>query len=384
MSIQDIPDHSSINKGKPYYDLKQIEAIPILDVCSHFGIPVTYRGRKPWCKLRSEEKTASTLLHTEDDGRSKANTFYDFGVHEGGNNITLACMMMGLNRYADADRYQAISYLAEAFHITPKGQVNSLSGNLTDKQYAKIGLYGDLATKNFRFNVEHMDLEKIQEISDKYAIPMNQLKKDRPYTFERLLKRISVPFIEDMRNSLYMDIWLNREAVRKAEATGDLVFQRHDFLQELEELRDVDQIFDRAIIGTKMKSFQHKIYDPKEILKKMDAGEIKPKFGSRTFRQMQKLAKKHQTTVKYRALDARPIYYEGTEIFGQIPYSAFLDRGKAMIGYLESDLDLLRPIFDQYGWKDPSKLHEKLKAAKHRLDHSSTTGNVESAVEPHR
>lgn len=384
MSTQDVPDHSSASNGKQYFDLKQIENIPILDVCSHFGIQVTHRGGKPWCKLRPEEKTASTIIHTEDDGRSKANTFYDFGVHEGGNNITLACMMMGLNRYADADRYHAIEYLAETFHITAKGQEKAYHGNLTDRQYAKIGLYGDLATKNFSFHVEHMDMEKIQEISDKYAMPMNQLKKDHPYTFERLLKRISVPMIEDMRNTLYMDIWFNRETVQKAEAAGDLVFQRHDFLQEIEELKEADQIFDRAIIGTKLKHFQNREYDLNVILKKMDAGEIKPKFGTRTFRQMQKLAKKHQTIVKYRALDARSIYYEGTEIFGQIPYSAFFDKGKAMIGYLETDYDLLRPIFDQYAWNGPSKLHEKLQIAKHRLDHSSTTEDFQSTVEPQR
>lgn len=373
MNSQDIPDYPSVKQGRQYYDLKQIENIPILDVCSHFGIPVSHRGRTPWCKLRPEEKTASTILHTEDIGRAKANTFYDFGTQEGGNNITLACMMMGLNRYADADRYSAMEYLAETFHIAPRGQEKATHGNLTDRQYAKIGLYGDLATKNFRFSVEHMDLEKIQEISNKYAMSMNQLKKDHPYTFERLLKRISVPLIEDMRNTLYMDIWINREAVRKAEASGDLVFQRYDFHREIAELKDLDQIFDRAIIGTKLKPFQNREYDPKEILRKMDAGEIKPKFGSRTFRQMQKLAKKNQTIVKYRALDACPIYFEGSEIFGQVPYSAFFDKGKAMIGYLESDLDMLRPIFDRYAWKGPSKLHDKLQNGAHRLDHGSAT-----------
>lgn len=361
----------AVSKGKSYYDLKEIENIPILDVCSHFGIPVSYQGQKPWCKLRPNEKTASTILHTEDTGRYKANTFYDFGVHESGNNITLACMMLGLNRDDDADRYHAIQYLAEAFHIAAKGHDGFYAGSLTNSQYAKIGLYGDLATKNFRFDTAHMDLEKIREISEKYAIPMNQLKKDHPYTFERLLKRISIPLIEEARNSLYMDIWVGRESVQKAKAAGELVFQRQDYDEDIRWLRDADAIFDRAIIGTRLKSFQNKEYDPDTILKKIDSGEIKPKFGSRSFRQMQKLAKRQQTIVKYRALEVCPVYLEGADIFGEYPYSAFLDKGKAMVGYLEKDLDALRPVLDRFAWRGSDRLNDRIDAATQRIDNTT-------------
>jgi hypothetical protein len=212
-----------------------------------------------------------------------------------------------------------------------------------------------------------MDLDRIQEISDKYAMPMNQLKKEHPYTFERLLKRVSIPLIDTFRNSLYMDIWIGRETARKAAAGGQLVFQQQEYSEDIRQLQEMDEIFNRAIIGTHLKEFPNREYDPAVILRKIDIGEIKPKLGSRSFRQMQKLAKKQQTTVKYRPLDACAIYLQGEEVLGSIPYSAFLDKGKAVFGYLEKDYEKLCPIFERFSWRDPSRLQEKLQDAEHRV-----------------
>lgn len=381
MHTRDNRGCSSTEAQKLFYDLKQIENIPILDVCQHFGIQVFYRGGKPWCKLRPNEKTPSTILNTEATSRSKANTFYDFGVHEGGNTITLACMMMGLDRYSDFDRYQAIQHLAEVFHISPARNEKFYAGNLTNSQYAKIGLYGDLATKNFSFDPERMDIDRIQEISEKYAVPMNQLKKEHPHTYERLLKRVSVPLIENFRNSLYMDIWTGRETARNVAADGQLLFQQQEFAEDLRQLQEMDEIFNRAIIGTHLKEFPNRSYDPEGILKKIDSGEIKPKLGNRTFRQMQKLAKKHQTTLKYRPLDGFSFYLQGEELLGDTPYSAFLDQGKAVVGYLEKDYDTLQPIFEQFAWTSASRLHDKLQDAEYRVNPTQSGAKIPIASE---
>ena len=384
MITRDNRGYSSTEIQKPFYDLKQIENIPILEVCQHFGIQTFVRGGKSWCKLRPNEKTPSTILNTESTSRGKVNTFYDFGVHEGGNTITLACIMMGLDRNSDLDRYQAIQHLADTFHIAPVGNEKLNTGSLSNSQYAKIGLHGDLATKNFCFDPTYMDLEKIQEISNKYAIPMNQLKKEHIHTFERLLKRISIPRIETFRNNLYMDIWLGREAARKAAADGQLVFQRQENIEDILQLKEMDDIFNRAIIGTHLKEFSSREYNPEMILKKIDAGEIKPKLGNRTFRQMQRLAKKHQTTLKYQALDPCSVYLQADEYWGDIPYSAFLDKGKAVVCYLEKDYEVLRPFFEQFAWTDTSRLDKKLHDAEHRVIRSQQIDRSPAGSEQQR
>ena len=364
---------------KEYYDWDKAKEIPILDVCAHFGIELTYRSGKPWCRIRPGDKTPSTSIHVEAYARWKANTFYDFGSKEGGDNITLACRMLGLDSSNRQDRYTAMVYLSKAFHIPPRNSDNRMPGELTNSEYRKIGLYGDLATKNFKFDFERKELEEIQRISETYDMPMNQLKKEHPRTFERLLKTVAIPYFQEQRNNYYMDLWLTRRNVRISIGTDLLESQAliANYDKTAKELQNMEHILNRAISGTRLKPMATRDYAPAEILAQIDSGRMKPEFGSKTYQQMQRLAKSLQTTVKFRSLDLVSVYYEGPTAFGNTPFSAFMSDGKAIIGYLEKDKDELRPIFEHFATKEPPskgkrRLNDKLQAAKKRMDIASS------------
>jgi len=368
-----------------FYDWNQVKAIPMVDVCSHFGLKLTFKGKNPWCSIRSDDDTPSTIIHVDDGPNYKANTFHDFGYHESGDNIALACKFLGLDRYNESDRSKAVTYLGDAFHLPVKeaGRNAARPLELTEREYNMIGLYGDLATKNFTFNLDTTDIDRIQAISEKYGMPMNQLKKQHTRMYERLLTTHAIPYIQEQRNHFYMDLWLTRDHVQKAEAAGDKILMavyQKDFSDDAKRLRDLDDILFRAVHGTKLTMPKNRLYDPDVILEKIDAGELKPSFGSRSYSGMMRLAEDRQTSVKYQSLDLYSVYMYGSEELGNIPYSAFLSNGKAVVGYLEKDKEVLRPIFDRMALKDRKKtakknatLTEQLKDAKQR-QHAMASG----------
>jgi len=132
-----------------FYDLAEIKDIPILDVCGFLGIDVHKQGKNHWCRIRME-KTPSVILHPEN------NTFYDFGNGRHGSCIDLVS-------YATGKTFsEAVYTLGDAFHLTPlsPSEVKRRFRRMSSSDYARIGLYSDLATKNFQFPVEHFSLKK--------------------------------------------------------------------------------------------------------------------------------------------------------------------------------------------------------------------------------
>ena len=380
----------SPQKSAANFDWTQLESIPILDICQHFGIEVKQQGGRPWCKLRPNDDTPSTLLNLTSGSKHKANTFHDFGSGMSGNNITLACEMLGLDYLNEEGRNNAAAYLSDVFHIPTRENTISNRRGLTNREYAKIGLYGDMATKNFTFDLEHMSLDLIQKISETYAMPMNQLKEKHPRTYERLLKTIAIPYVREQSNSYYMDVWMTREAVERSKAKGELVFQNKSFEEDRKALQSAEEILARAMSGTSLKVSSSRAYAPEVVLEKIDGGELKPAFGKQTYNQMQRLAKANKTDVWYRTLDLYAVYYAEDDVFGNLPYSAFFKDGKAVIGYLKKDIDAFRPIFhaleapNHTHTRNNNSLEGKLQDAKQRHEGQCTVSHGATFLEPHR
>ena len=178
------------------YNLDAIKALPILDVCAHFGIDVEKRGRNYWCRLRPE-RTPSTILHTD------SNTFYDFGTQEKGSSIDLVC------KTQDLTAAQAIRALGAAFQLPEEtSQQRHIREHIMRPiDYMRIGLYADLATKNFTFPVDSLPLSKLVKIQRKYCMSMNQLRKEHPKIYNRLLREKAIPYVEDLKNQYYRKVW---------------------------------------------------------------------------------------------------------------------------------------------------------------------------------
>ncbi len=360
--------------------IAEIKEISILDVCRLFGIRVDFRGREPKCSIRSE-KDPSTVLHTEDRGRFRKNTYHDFGTNETGDNIALACRLMGLDRSRKEDWYKAVDYLATSFHISPEGRSTQNTGELSDREYMLLGLYGDRATKNFRFDPDRQSPEQMSKISAKYSLPMNELKKKHPRIFARLLKTIAIPRLREARNEYYIHIWDTRRFLRAVMGENADITDIEQFNQMAKELRAMEGALSRAMIGTELTAPAKADYDPKTILERIDSGKLQPDFGNKTKNQLTRIAETCKTVVKYRAADFASVYYRGEEHFKDIPYSAFLNsKGQAIVRYLEKDEERLDPIFreicppkEKRSYKrGPKRLNDKLDDAHHRQSTQKT------------
>lgn len=317
--------------GNGYYDLNLIKAIPILDVCYQLGIQVEKKGDRYWCKLRNE-RTASVRLNTHES----PNSYVDFGgSNRKSDVIQFVCEALNISRG------DSIKYLANAFSI-PSERMDYHSTDLAIWEYEKIGMYGDLATKNFTFDLERQSVERVAELSSKYDMPMSDLRKKHPKIYEQLLRDKAVPFVRDLRNDYYLGLLqLHLMKIDNLPSHPDLFKSLTD---EIQALQNAERLLQKAAVKTSLKTFGIGVYDPVEDLKKLLAGEIKPSIGNRSYNQMQSAAKMLNCSVKYRTIPWEKFTFHGLSRF---QHSAFFKGDKVVIGYLESDHNEIKPIFDK-------------------------------------
>lgn len=316
---------------KPYYDIARIQDIPILEVCQQLGIPVQQKGGKPWCKLR-EERTASTILHPEN------NTFHDFGANWHGDAIDLVSDVRGVSKG------DAIRFLAEVFHISPETPDRNGNG-LSDWEYRQIGIAGDLATKNFDFDLEHQGVESVMQLSQCYGIPMNDLRQRYPKVYEQLLRQKAVPFVKALRDDYYLEVF-SRYSLAKG-IGAEHVFQsgqaQAEFSQKIAQLQRAEGTLLRACQRTSIRAYPVGSYEPESDLNKILNGDIKIPLGERSYWDMNQLAREQGTTVKYRSVDYGKYLSGNLEAF---QHSAFLKKDAVVVGFLETDYTRIKPVLD--------------------------------------
>lgn len=337
---------ADINRSN-FYDLNRLKQIPIVDVCQRLGVALERRSTSVWCKVR-KESVASTLIHTD------KNTFYDFGTNTGGDVISF------VGYVSELERKDAIRQLAEMYHIEPENPRGGMaSSELTDWEYRQIGIYGDLATKNFDFDMERLPIERIYEISNAYAMPMNELKKKHPKTYERIIRQKALPYVRELRNSYFLHVW-NRYQMAQAVGNPQLFYEgdlQSAFADDLRTLTGAERIVARAVKDTSIKLRDTKEYDPVKDLELLSNGEVKPSLSVVAYDEILAASKEAGCPIKYRTMDY--IAYMNSDL-DQHFHSAFFKAGKVIVGYLDKDWKELQPLIEQ---KKPA-LSEKLQAAK--------------------
>ena len=88
-----------------YYKIDEIKAIPIQDVCSHYGIVLKAKGENWWGRLRENDRTPSFSINPS------KNIWRDWGISKGGDVISLVSEIEGV------DQGKAILILGERFGI---------------------------------------------------------------------------------------------------------------------------------------------------------------------------------------------------------------------------------------------------------------------------
>lgn len=316
---------------KQYYDLTKLRDIPIQDVCQALGIQVENRGGRYWCKLR-DERTASTILHSE------KNTFHDFGSGQHGDAIDMVSTVQGLGKG------DTIRFLADTFHIAPEAEKQRETG-LSDWEYRQIGLAGDLATKNMDFDLTRQSVEEVTQLSQRYGIPMNDLRRQYPRVYEQILRSKAVPYVKQQRYDYYLEVYTKG---RLTKAVGvEQLFQsqqiQDDLSTKISQLQRAEGIFRRACENTSIQAYPVEHYEPTEDLKRIQSGEVKIPLGDYSYWEMNKIAGKNHTAVKYRTVDV------GEYLSGKLDaftHSAFLKQDAVIVGYLESDYRQIKPVLD--------------------------------------
>jgi hypothetical protein len=336
---------ADINRSN-FYDLNRLKQIPITDVAQRLGVALERRHNGTWCKVR-KESVPSTIIHTE------KNTFYDFGTNTGGDVISF------VGYVAELERKDAIRQLAEMYHIEPMNpRTGMASSELTDWEYMQIGIYGDLATKNFDFDMERMPIERVYEISNTYAMPMNELKKKHTKTYERIMRQKALPYVRELRNSYFLHVW-DRYQMAQAVGSPQLFYEgdlQSAFADDLRELIGAERILARAVKDTSIKLRDAREYDPVKDLELLSNGEVKPGLSTVNYDEIQAASKETGCPVKYRTMDY--MAYINSDL-SQHFHSAFFKAGKVIVGFLDKDWKDLQPLIEQ---KKPS-LSDKLQAA---------------------
>lgn len=178
-----------------FYDLEKLKSIPIYEVAQAFGVEVKKVGNDYWCAIR-QERTPSCKLYT------KTNSFCDFGAaNYGGDTIELTAFLNSCSRE------DAIETLANTFGIQPENLDGSRQTHFpSDRQLAKIGIYGDRASKNIDFHIEKYGLEIAKEISKKFSIRVEEMAEYYPVAYHQMLSARAVPYVLSLRQAYLTEL----------------------------------------------------------------------------------------------------------------------------------------------------------------------------------
>jgi len=329
--------HTGHSSGS--YDNDILKQIPIIDVAHDMGLKVTKKGKNYWCSARPDDKTPSTILHPD------TNTYKDFGGEgRGGDVIDFVGYVLG------KDYLSSKEWLAERYSIKPsKSHGRSSRKDLLPWEYEKIGLYSDRATKNFIFDFDRLPIDTIKELSDRYAMPMNELRQKHPKIYASILIQKAIPHVNAMRNNYYLSVWASNELFKEMNCGIDFFEEQcrnHFFDTSIKELENAEKILYRAGLNTKLKIREPQSYDPIKDLASMKEGALKPQLGTLTYRELQQRSKDNKSPIQYTRIELAE--YESNAALEDFPHNAFMSKGSVFVGYLESDSNKLQSIFDAH------------------------------------
>lgn len=327
---------------KAFYNLEDLNSISILDVCEHFGVPVEKKGNSYFCKLRNE-KTASCKLYLNNADRH--DSFFDFGSSVGGNVIKFVSECLG------CDWQAAVETLANAFNIEPVNNTEYYNRNdLTDREWKKIGVCGDLASKNFEFNLEKFSLESTQKYSEKYSMSVNQLRKDYPYKYEvDIIKKRAIPHVYSLRNNYYFKLYSCLSLQKSILGYFDINNVSQNELEELKglckEVTQAEGLLKKALRGTDI-NYTVKEYNVLEDLKKVYYGEIAFEIGANSYAEVKFASQRHGTDLRYRSVSMYEYLQLADYDINSVMHAAFVKGNNVNIAFLPEQGELIDVLID--------------------------------------
>ena len=330
--------------SKAFYNLEDLYSIPILDVCAALGVHVVKSGRSHFCKIRNE-KTASCKLYVKN--KDGYDNFYDFGGGFGGNVINFVAA------YRGCDWQSAVEYLAESFNIAPVNNTDYITrSELTDIEYSKIGVYGDLATKNFNFLFDRFPIENIQMVSEKYSMSVNQLRKDYPSMYENeIIRKRAIPHVYKLRNDYYFKLYCLISFQKDLTGHFDINnVPRKDFEEcktLCKELEKAEALLKKALKGTDI-IYSFKEYNILKDLEGIYLGKISLEIGDKTYYELKRKSLLCGVDLRYRSVDLSE--YLSLKEYGidLVPHAAFLKQEKVNLVFLPDQSEQIDKCINLY------------------------------------
>lgn len=337
--------------SRPFYDLEQLKSIPIHEVAQAFGVQVKKAGNDYWCAIR-DERTPSCKLYT------KTNSFCDFGAaNYGGDTIELTRFLNSCS-----SRYEAMEVLAQAFGIQPEQQSGNLRKLPSIRQFAKIGIYGDVATKNFDFHIEKYGVEGAQKISKKYHMTVEKLSELYPDVYHNMLRAKAVPYVHALRNAYLNNLRFCYDTT--INFGWDAPIDDSLFDEAREMLRDAEtaeRILKQAIQDPQKVKFQQNTYDLQADYTAIAKGEMTVELTASEpmeYHELRALSKTSGRPLQYSELPY-DLYHTLSDSLREIsPYSAFVKGNTVKIAYDAEFAEQINDLINFSQWEQAAEMAE--------------------------
>lgn len=316
---------------KPFYDYEELRAISIIDVASAYGAEPIKKGNDYWCRIRPSDKTPSCKIYT------KTNSYYDFGINEGGDTIKMSAY------FNNCSYVEGAEYLAKMFGVQPVTSQEKITFP-SDRQFLLINIYPDVATKNFDFDLDNFPLETAAKISRKFHMNMRSLYELYPKVYHNVLKTKAVPYVNDMRKIYFTNIV--NEITSVTIFGGDPNFpkeiiedgERFEYLRKLaSELNTAEKSLELAIQDKKQVKFYRQSYTLYKDYNNVLSGKKMVEFDGEDYITFKKVLLSNGRKLAY--INDIP-YEEYTLMHRKLnntaPFSAFYKGGKVNIAFDET------------------------------------------------
>ena len=327
-----------MSEGKRFFDLEEVRSLSITEVCAAFGISVNRGG---FIKLRPEEKTASTKLYiNKGNGHDR---FYDFGSQKGGDCINL------VQEYTQCSWQSALEAVADIFGIQPVNNSEyDQRGTLNNLQWAKLGIDGDMVTKNLDFDLERFSPESALKYAGKYQMTVNELRESNPsFYIAAIIRNRAFPHVYGLRNAYFMQIHSEQSFIKSI--TGNTAPTPSDrFLKEIEVQRKTvvtaEKLLRMALRGTDVK-FASREYNVEKDWEDMLRGQISFEVGPKTNVEIKQYAQKEHLDVLYRKISVDEYYTPDVEDLEDASFAAFLKGETVNLVYTSKEAEQIDRLF---------------------------------------
>ena len=171
------------------YDLDAMREIPVNEVLADYGIKLE-RGN--FFKIRNE-RTASVKYYPQN------NSWYDFGINEGGGAIELVMALDNISRG------EAIQKLGKQYHIRELHMpANAERFNwLTNSEFQLIGIDAKHPLHVPENPYSSYTKEQTARLQEAMNLPMNELLEKSPEQYKAVLETVAFPYVRSQQIRYY-------------------------------------------------------------------------------------------------------------------------------------------------------------------------------------